>query len=78
MAGFASYIKESYSELTERVSWPTWMELQSSAIVVFIATLIISLIIFVMDYVFGVSSSAPVAGEFVWRGILGYIYDLLN
>jgi preprotein translocase subunit SecE len=32
-----------------KVSWPTWQELQNSAIVVMIATLIIALIVFIMD-----------------------------
>ena len=46
------YIKESYDELMHKVSWPTWPELQSSAIVVSIATLVIAIIIFLMDIVF--------------------------
>ena len=71
MAGMVTYIKESYEELTERVTWPTWKELQSSAVIVFIATIIISLIIFAMDFVFGVNPSG------VWKGILGFIYDFL-
>jgi len=47
-----NYIKEVYTELTQKVSWPTWSELQSSAIVVMIATVIISTVIFVMDFGF--------------------------
>jgi preprotein translocase subunit SecE len=47
-----NYIKESYDELMHKVSWPTWTELQSSAIVVSIATLIIAIIVFAMDEVF--------------------------
>ena len=47
------YIAESYNELLNKVSWPTWSELQSSSIVVAIATLIIAFIIFVMDSGFG-------------------------
>ncbi|HRI00778.1 MAG TPA: preprotein translocase subunit SecE [Saprospiraceae bacterium] len=43
------YLKESYSELVEKVTWPTWANLLDSARVVVIATLLISLIIFVMD-----------------------------
>lgn len=43
------YIKESYDELIHKVSWPTWSELQSSAIVVSIASLIIALVVYVMD-----------------------------
>ena len=49
MAKVSEYIKESYIELTQKVTWPTWSELQSSAILVLIAALIIALIILVMD-----------------------------
>ena len=47
-----SYIKSSYEELVNKVSWPSWSELQSSSIVVAIATAIIALIIYVMDSAF--------------------------
>ncbi len=46
------YFQEAFNELIHKVSWPTWPDLQSSAIVVMIASLIIALIIFVMDYSF--------------------------
>ena len=46
------YIKESYDELMHKVSWPSWAELQSSAIVVSVATLIIAIMVFAMDEVF--------------------------
>lgn len=48
----AAYFKESYDELMHKVSWPTWSELQGSAIVVSIASLIIALVVFLMDEVF--------------------------
>jgi preprotein translocase subunit SecE len=51
MSAVAEYIKESYIELTEKVTWPTWRELQSSAILVLVAALIIALVIFGMDQV---------------------------
>jgi preprotein translocase subunit SecE len=44
-----AYCKESYAELVNKVSWPTWKELQSSAIVVMVASLIIALVIAGMD-----------------------------
>ena len=44
--------KESYKELTQKVSWPTWNQLQSSAIVVMVASVILAAIIFLMDFVF--------------------------
>jgi preprotein translocase subunit SecE len=46
------YIKESYDELMHKVSWPSWSELQNSAIVVFVASLIVAMIIFMMDISF--------------------------
>jgi len=51
MAAVVEYIKESYIELTQKVTWPTWRELQSSAVLVVIAALIIALVIFGMDWV---------------------------
>ena len=52
MAKKQSYIKSSYDELVNKVSWPTWAQIQSSSVVVAIASLIIALIIFVMDQLF--------------------------
>ncbi len=52
MAKVGNYIKESYEELVHKVSWPTWAELQNSAIVVSIASLIIALVVFLMDMMF--------------------------
>jgi preprotein translocase subunit SecE len=46
------YIKESYDELMHKVSWPSWSELQGSAIVVSVASLIIAMVVFMMDEVF--------------------------
>ena len=52
MANKVTYIKESYDELMNKVSWPSWSELQSSSIVVAIASLIIALVIYLMDQTF--------------------------
>ncbi len=49
MEGLVTYFKESYNELVNKVTWPTWSELQSSAVIVLIATLIIAGIIYLMD-----------------------------
>jgi preprotein translocase subunit SecE len=51
---FVEYVKESYDELMHKVSWPTWSELQNSAVVVSVASLIIALVVFVMDKSFEV------------------------
>lgn len=52
MNKISAYLKDSYNELVHKVSWPTWSELQSSAIVVLIASLMIGLMVFGMDSVF--------------------------
>jgi len=43
------YVNEAYDELMHKVSWPTWAELQQSAVVVLIAAIIMALIILGMD-----------------------------
>jgi len=47
------YFKESFTELVHKVTWPTWSELQNSAVLVMVATLIIALIVWLMDFSFG-------------------------
>ena len=52
MRRFINYLKESYAELTKKVSWPSWDKLQNSAIVVMVASVIFALVIFAMDFCF--------------------------
>jgi preprotein translocase subunit SecE len=47
----AIYFKESYKELLEKVTWPTWTELQQSTVIVLVATLLITGLVYVMDIV---------------------------
>ena len=54
MSKIGTYVKESYNELTTKVTWPTWDKLQSSALLVMIATLILAVIIFLMDWFIGI------------------------
>jgi len=49
----SNYVKESYSELVNKVSWPTRQEVISSSVVVLTASVIIALVILVMDLAFG-------------------------
>jgi preprotein translocase subunit SecE len=49
MAKVSEYIKESYIELTQKVTWPTWTELTNSAVLVLVAAFIIAIVILVMD-----------------------------
>ena len=44
-------VKESYNELINKVTWPTWPNLQSSTILVLVASVIIALLVFVIDSV---------------------------
>jgi preprotein translocase subunit SecE len=46
------YLKESYTELVHKVTWPTWNELQNSGTLVLISTLIIAVIVALMDLSF--------------------------
>ena len=52
MSKFINYLKESYEELTKKVTWPTWAKLQSSALLVMVATVIIAAVLFIIDYIF--------------------------
>jgi preprotein translocase subunit SecE len=52
MNKIVNYLKETYDELINKVSWPTWSELQSSAVVVSIASLIIAVVVYLMDLTF--------------------------
>ena len=49
MEKFARVLKESYNELTNEVTWPSWASLQASTVVVLIATVILTTIVFFMD-----------------------------
>ena len=52
MSKFINYLKESYGELTKKVAWPSWDKLQSSAIIVMVASVIFAVVIFAMDFGF--------------------------
>ena len=51
MRKFINYLKESYAELTKKVAWPSWDKLQNSAIVVMVASAILAVVIFAIDFV---------------------------
>ncbi len=53
-----AYVKESREELLRKVSWPTWEQLQDSLMVVLIASLLLSLLIYLMDVSFSSLLSA--------------------
>jgi preprotein translocase subunit SecE len=45
----STYFRESWKELVEKVTWPTWNELQQSTVIVLGATLVITAIVSLMD-----------------------------
>lgn len=47
----SNYFSESYRELMEKVTWPNWTQLQQSTMIVLAATLVITAIVWVMDFV---------------------------
>ena len=63
MSKIVAFFKESYDELAHKVSWPKYGELQNSAILVLVASLIFALMIGVIDYAFD--------------NLMGFIYEEL-
>lgn len=49
MSKFGGYIQSAYDELVHKVTWPTWDELQQTTIIVIVALIITTLVIFGMD-----------------------------
>ncbi len=49
---FVQSLKESYEELVHKVNWPTRKELSKSAVLVLIASIILALIVWLMDFCF--------------------------
>ncbi|WP_194765886.1 preprotein translocase subunit SecE [Tamlana sp. I1] len=62
MAGIVNYIKESFGELKNNVTWPTWAEGQSLTVLVAVFSIIFSLAIWGVDTVF----SKVIATYFQW------------
>jgi preprotein translocase subunit SecE len=64
MNKISTYVRDSYKELTEKVTWPNWDNLQQSTMIVLVATLLITFMVGIMD--FGVN------------GILKFVYSLFK
>ena len=64
MNKLSAYLKDSYKELVEKVTWPSWEQLQQSTMIVLGATLFITAIVGLMD--------------FVANGSLKFIYSLFK
>ncbi|MBL0270019.1 MAG: preprotein translocase subunit SecE [Chitinophagaceae bacterium] len=53
MNKIGAYFRDSYLELKDKVTWPTWPQLQQSTMIVLAATIVITFIVLAMDFVFG-------------------------
>ena len=51
MNKLSAYLKDSYKELVEKVTWPTWEQLQQSTMIVLGATLFITALVGIMDFI---------------------------
>ena len=58
------YVRDSYKELTDKVTWPNWEQLQQSTMIVLAATILITAMVWVMDL-----------GA---NGVLKFIYSLFK
>ena len=47
----SNYFSDSYRELLEKVTWPTWTQLQQSTMITLAATLVITAVVWIMDFV---------------------------
>lgn len=43
------YLKDSYREFSQKTTWPSLISLQRSTVIVILATVVFSLLIFAMD-----------------------------
>jgi preprotein translocase subunit SecE len=62
MAGITNYIKESFEELKNNVTWTAWSEVQKLTIVVAVFSIIFSIAIWGVDTVF----SKAIKAYFSW------------
>ncbi len=60
--GLVSYVKESYNELTNHVSWTSWSEAQKLTVTVAVFSIIFALIVAGIDWVF----SKAITNYFTW------------
>ena len=49
MNKITTYFRESYKELLEKVTWPSWTQLQQSTVIVLVDTVLITAIVWIMD-----------------------------
>lgn len=61
---FIQYVKDSFQELVQKVTWPSVSQLRNSAIVVMVASLLFAIVIVAMDQSF----------ELVMKTVYGLLY----
>jgi preprotein translocase subunit SecE len=49
MNKITTYFQESYKELLEKVTWPSWPQLQQATVIVLVATILITFVVWIMD-----------------------------
>ena len=49
MSKITNYIQEAYDELLHKVSWPSWPELQQTTLIVLVALILVTAMVFGMD-----------------------------
>ena len=64
MNKISTYFSESYKELVEKVTWPSWVQLQQSTVIVLVATALVTVVVFAMDA--------------VSKGVLNLVYSLFK
>jgi len=64
MNKFSVFVKDSYKEMVEKVTWPKWENLQQSTMIVLGATLFITGLVFLMDL--------------IAKNLMDFIYSLFN
>ncbi|MFS4482067.1 preprotein translocase subunit SecE [Hyunsoonleella sp. 2307UL5-6] len=78
MAGIITYIKESFEELKNNVTWPTWAEAQRLTVIVAVFSIIFSLVIWGLDIYFselitGDLFKASTYSEYLKTGFFGVL-----
>ena len=52
MSNIKNYINGTVEEMRDKVSWPTFKELQNNSVLVLIGSLVFALVVGAMDFVF--------------------------
>lgn len=72
-----AYIESVIDEMFHKVTWPSWSELQSSAYIVLVSSVMVALLVWLMDFTFGIQGSLN-DGNVIWRGVLGFVYKFIS